>query len=322
VPFVDDTSIKGPATCYKTKDGGYETIPANLQICRFVWEHLNDIHHILHRFLCAGATISAKKIAIAIPEVTILGHKCNYEGHIPNNSKIAKIRDWPECKSLTNVCTFLSIAGYMHIWIKNYSSIAHLLVDLTRKGVLFSWQEQHAQAMQSLKNTIVQSSALISINYTADHAIYLSVNLSIHGMGWILTQDCSDGHCHPSRFSSILWNKHESCYSQAKLELYSLFRALHATCLYLIGVRKLIVEVNASYIKGMLSNPNVQPNATINRWITAILLFDFELKHILANKHKGPDRLSRHAPVQGEDKDKDPKDWVDNALSLSTWVVS
>ena len=65
VPFVDNTSIKGPATRYETEDGGYETIPANLQIRCFVWEHLNDVHRILHCFLCTSATVSAKKIAIA-----------------------------------------------------------------------------------------------------------------------------------------------------------------------------------------------------------------------------------------------------------------
>ena len=43
-PFMDDSSIKGPPTCYETKDGGYETIPANPQICRFIWEHVNDTH--------------------------------------------------------------------------------------------------------------------------------------------------------------------------------------------------------------------------------------------------------------------------------------
>jgi hypothetical protein len=58
----------------------------------------------------------------------------------------------------------------------------------------------------------------------------------------------------------------------------------------------------------MLSNPDVQPNAAINRWIAAILLFDFELKHVPADKHKGPDRLSRHASVPGEDEDDDPED--------------
>jgi hypothetical protein len=69
----------------------------------------------------------------------------------------------------------------------------------------------------------------------------------------------------------------------------------------------------------------VQPNATINRWIAAILLFDFKLVHIPADKHKGPDGLSRREPVEGEDDDdnnEDPEDWIDNALALGIWVVS
>jgi len=118
--------------------------------------------------------------------------------------------------------------------------------------------------MKLLKSTIVHSSALISIDYSTDRAVYLSVDSSVHGVGWILMQDCSDGRRRPLRFSSISWNKRESRYSQAKLKLYRLFHALRTSCLYLIGVHNLIVEVNASYIRGMLSNPDVQPNTAVN----------------------------------------------------------
>ena len=45
----------------------------------------------------------------------------------------------------------------------------------------------------------------------------------------------------------------------------------------MIGVKKLVVEVHAKYIKGMLNNPDIQPNTTINRWIAGILLFNFTL---------------------------------------------
>ena len=322
-PFMDDTGIKGPPTRYETEDGGYETIPANNKIRRFIWEHLNDVHRIFHRFLCAGATISAKKLFIAVPEVVILGHKCNYKGRIPDDSKVSRIRDWPDCKNLSDVRAFLGIAGYMRIWIKGYSAIARPLVDLTRKGAPFEWREEHEQAMKTLKTAIIESPALISIDYTTDRAVYLSVDSSVRGVGWILAQDCPDGRRRPSRFGSLSWNECESHYSQAKLELYGLFRALRATRLHLIGVRNLIVEVDASYIKGMLSNPDIQPNAAINRWIAAILLFDFKLVHVPAEKHKGPDGLSRREPVPGEEEeDDDPEDWVDSALALGTWVVS
>jgi len=318
MPLMDDTSIKGPPTCYELEGGRYETIPANLQICHFIWEHISNVHHILYRFLCAGATISIAKLFIAIPEVVILGHKCNYEGHIPDNSKINWIRNWPACKNLSNVRAFLGITGYLRIWIKDYSAIACLLVNLTRKDVPFTWQAPHEQAMQSLKNAIIKSSVLISLDYTTDCAVYLSVDSSICGVGWILAQDCANGRCRPSRFGSILWNKRELCYSQAKIELYGLFCALRAARLYLIRARNLVIEVNASYIKGMLCNPNIQPNATINQWIATILLFNFKLIHVPANKHKGPDRLSRREPAPGEEETDDPKDWVDTALALGT----
>jgi len=322
MPLMDNTSIKGPPTRYELEGGGYETIPTNLQIRCFIWEHIGDVHRILHRFLCAGATISTAKLFIAVPKVVILGHKCNYEGRIPDDSKIDRIRNWPACKNLSDVRAFLGITGYLRIWIKDYSAIAHLLINLTRKDVPFAWQAPHEQAMQSLKNAIVESSVLISLDYTTDRTVYLSVDSSIHGIGWILAQDCADGRRRPLRFGSILWNECELHYSQAKIELYGLFRALCAARLYLIGARNLIVEVDASYIKGMLRNPDIQPNAAINQWIAAILLFNFKLVHVPADKHKGPDGLSRRKPAPGEEETDDPEDWVDTVLALGTWVVS
>jgi hypothetical protein len=103
----------------------------------------------------------------------------------------------------------------------------------------------------------------------------------------------------------------EAIHSQPKLELYGLFRALRHFRLYIIGAKNLIVEVGAKYIKGMLNEPELQPNAVINRWIQGILLFDFTLVHISATKFKGPDALSC-IPL-GEDAIVEPYDdtWLD-----------
>ena len=213
----------------------------------------------------------------------------------------------------------------MRIWIKNYSTIARPLVNLTCKGAPFIWEEEHENAMHTLKDAIVHSSALISIDYTTDCIIYLSINSSYRGVGWILSQDCADGHCHPACFGSISWSECKARYSQAKLELYGLFRALQALRLYLVGIHRLMVEMDAQFIRGMLNNPDIQPNATINRWITAIQLFDFKLTHVPTDKHKGPDGLSRREPIEGEDNNNNndnPEDWIDKALALGIWVES
>ena len=321
-PFLDDIAVKGPATRYETKEG-YEAIPENTGIRRFIWEHLNDVHRILHRLGHAGATASAPKLFIATPEVIVLGHKCTYEGRIPDDSKTAKIQSWPPCKSVTDVRAFLGTAGTMRIWIKNFSTIARPLVDLTRKDADFIWNPEHDMAMNSLKTEIIKSSALIPIDYATTRPVYLAVDSSWRAVGWILSQQCEDGQRRPSRFGSIAWNERKGQYSQPKIELYGLFRALRALRIHIVGITNLIVEVDAQYIRGMLNNPDVQPNAAMNRWIAAIRLFDFKLVHVPAEKHLGADGLSRREPIPGEDyEDEDAEDWVDKILSLGIWVDS
>jgi hypothetical protein len=82
-------------------------------------------------------------------------------------------------------------------------------------------------------------------------------------------------------------------------------------------VKNLVVEVDAKYIKGMINNPDIQPNATINRWISAILLFDFRLRHVPGHAH-GPDGLSRR-PQAPEDPtiSDDYDEWIDSANSFT-----
>ena len=46
-PFIDDLPVKSVTTLYENLDGSYETIPYNLGICCFIWEHLQVIHQIL-----------------------------------------------------------------------------------------------------------------------------------------------------------------------------------------------------------------------------------------------------------------------------------
>ena len=59
-------------------------------------------------------------------------------------------------------------------------------------------------------------------------------------------------------------NEREAHYSQPKLELYGLYHMRHHFRLYIIGVKNLIIEVDAKYIKEILNHPDLQPNTVIN----------------------------------------------------------
>jgi hypothetical protein len=92
---------------------------------------------------------------------------------------------------------------------------------------------------------------------------------------------------------------------------------------FIFGVKNLTVEVDAKYIKGMINNPDLQPNTTINRWITGILLFSFKLVHVSVLKHKGVDGLSRHPPVEEDPmEDGDYEDWIDCAYLFSIALLN
>lgn len=132
-----------------------------------------------------------------------------------------------------------------------------------------------------------------------------------------------NGQRRPARYGSLPMNERESRYSQPKLELYGLFRALRHYRLYIIGVKNLQVEVDARYIKGMLNEPDLQPNATMNRWIQGILLFDFKLIHIPAQNFKGPDALSQRTPTESDESEREEDDWLDDiALAINEHTMS
>jgi hypothetical protein len=260
-PFVDDVPVKSVQTHYQREDGTYETIPDNPGIRRFIWEHCIMINCILQRLENVGATVSASKFVLAAPTATIVGHKCTFEGHVPEESKVQKIHDWPEPTNHMQVHGFLGTCCVLRIFICDFSRIAHPLINLTKKDTPFVFGAEQCEAMQILKDAVLSSPMLKHLDYVSEREVILAVDTSNIAIGFILLQVGEDGNCYPSQFGSIALTEVESRYSQAKLELYSLFRVLRD---FIFGVKNLTVEVDAKYIKGMINNPDLQPNTTIN----------------------------------------------------------
>ena len=314
-PYIDDVPVKGPATMYIQENGQPETIPDNPGIRRFVWEHFQDLNRIVQRMKYSGGTFSGVKTTLCAPEITVLGHRCTFEGRLPDPSRIAKIINWGPCKDLSDVRAFLGTIGVCRLFIRNFAHRAHHLVKLTRKEAEWEFGSDQLNAMDDLRKALLASPALRPIDYTSSAPVILSVDTSHIAVGYILSQCSADNPKlrYHARFGSITLNERECRFSQPKLELYGLYRALRQLKLYLIGVRNLIVEVDAKYIKGMLRNPDIAPSASINRWIVSILMFHFELVHV-PGTHHGPDGLSRRKPQPGdeEEPEDDFEDWIDD----------
>ena len=316
--FIDDLPIKGPATQYLDASGSPEVLAENPGIRRFVWEHAQDVHRIMHRIIQSGATFSPTKTQICRPEVLIVGQKCTLKGRLPDISKVDKIKNWPPLTTPREARAFMGLCGTVRIWIKNYSTLARPITELWRKNVDFEWTNQRQESFQKLKELVSEAPALAPIDYSSERPVILAVDSSWMAVGIVLLQIDEEGRRRPARYGSLPFNEREQRYSQPKLELYGLFRALRAFRIHLIGVKNLVVEVDALYIKGMLNDPDMQPNAAINRWIQGILLFDFELVHVAGTKHVGPDALSRRPMADSEKIEEEDDEWLDNVALTST----
>jgi hypothetical protein len=230
-PFVDDIPVKSVQTHYQHEDSTYKTILNNPGIHHFIWEHCIVINCILQRLENVGATVSMSKFVLAAPTTTIVGHKCTFEGCVPKESKVQKICDWPEPTNHTQVHGFLGTCSILHIFICNFSHIVHPLINLTKKDMPFVFGAEQCKSMQILKDSVLSSPALKHLDYASEYKVILVVNTSNITIGFILLQVGEDGKCYLSQFGSIALTEVESCYSQAKLELYGLFHTLRVVCI-------------------------------------------------------------------------------------------
>jgi len=131
IPYIDNVLVKGPATRYIQSDGSFETIAKNPGIHQFVWEHFQNLNRIVQRMKYCRGTFSGHKLSVCVEEIIVLGHRCTYQGRLPDETKVAAIQNWGPCHNLSDVRTFLGTVGVCRIFIRNFAHHAHNLVMLT-----------------------------------------------------------------------------------------------------------------------------------------------------------------------------------------------
>jgi hypothetical protein len=94
-------------------------------------------------------------------------------------------------------------------------------------NVEFIWDERRQEAFSTIKSLIISAPALRPIDYTSENPVVLSVDSSTEAAGMMLSQLGDDGKTkYPAHYGSLPMDEVASRYSQPKLELFRLFRAL------------------------------------------------------------------------------------------------
>ena len=83
-----------------------------------------------------------RKCDFWLKEVPFLGDTVSVEGIRVDPAKIEAVVSWKPPRNVTEVRSFLGLAGYYRRFVKGFSVIASSLTKLLRKGVKFEWDDK------------------------------------------------------------------------------------------------------------------------------------------------------------------------------------
>ena len=149
--------------------------------------HENHLRLILQTIREKKLYAKLKKCEFWLLEVAFLGHIITKEGVSVDPHKIEAVVNWPTPTNVTEVRSFMGLAGYYRRFVQDFSKIAVPLTQLIRKGVAFEWSEERESAFQELKTRLTTAPVLALPSGTEGFVIYSDA--SHKGLGCVLMQN-------------------------------------------------------------------------------------------------------------------------------------
>ncbi|XP_037446316.1 uncharacterized protein LOC119316015 [Triticum dicoccoides] len=127
-----------------------------------------------------------KKCDFWMNKVPFLGHIISEEGISVDPAKVQAVAEWQRPSTVTDIRSFLGLAGYYRRFILNFAKIAAPLTHLTKKGIKFEWSDECEKSFQELKNRLVSAPVLALPVGGEEFTIYCDA--SKIGLGCVLMQ--------------------------------------------------------------------------------------------------------------------------------------
>ncbi|GJX23248.1 putative reverse transcriptase domain-containing protein [Tanacetum coccineum] len=213
----------------------------------------------------------------------VSGHVINGNGIHVDPSKIKAVKNRKAPRTLTEVRSFLRLAGYYRRFIKNFSKIAKSLTILTQKCKTFDWGEEQKLAFQTLKDKLCNAPVLALPDRPKDFVVYYDA--SGIGLGCVLMQRDK-----VIAYASRQLRIHEKNYTTHDLELGAVVFALKIKRHYLDGTMSVIYTDHKS-LQHIFSKKEL--NMRHRRWIQLFSDYDSEICYHPGKANVVVDALSR-----------------------------
>ncbi|TYJ96331.1 pol protein [Cucumis melo var. makuwa] len=226
-------------------------------------EHEEHLYRVLEILRANKLYAKFSKCEFWLKTVTFLDHVVSSEGVSVDPVKIEAITSWPRPSTISEIRSFLGLAGYYRRFVEDFSRIASPWTQLTRKGTPFVWSPACESSFQELKQKLVSAPVLTVSDGSGSFVIYSDA--SKKGLGCVLMQQ--------DRVVAYAFRQlksHEQNYPTHDLELAAVVFALKIWRHYLYG--------KANVVANALSRKVAHSAALITK--QAPLLRDFERAEI------------------------------------------
>ncbi|XP_020099531.1 uncharacterized protein LOC109717975 [Ananas comosus] len=129
----------------------------------------------------------SKKCEFWLCEVAFLGHVISEAGIAVDPRKIEAIKDWPRLTNVTEIRSFLDLAGYYWRFVESFAKLSTPLTRLTHKGTKFVWNDMCDRSFQELKERLTTAPILALPITRVGYVIYSDTSFS--GFGCVLMQN-------------------------------------------------------------------------------------------------------------------------------------
>ena len=135
---------------------------------------------------------------------------------------IEAVVEWKPPRNVTEIRSFLGLAGYYRRFVKGFSSIAAPMTKLLQKDSPFVWSDAQQRSFETLKQILTEALILVQPEAGKEFVVYSDASLS--GLGCVLMQEGK-----VIAYASRQLKVHERNYPTHDLELAAVVFALVRT---------------------------------------------------------------------------------------------